>query len=516
MDIGNVKKIVSVVFAAFAVAFVFAFARPSLDGRVAVADAGELPSGMFAEAVGFRPGDTVSVVNQLSGKSVEVLVTGAIDASEGFAVRLSPEAAAAIGIGKNSNVLVKVSKVASSSEIQTFSDDADGEADEFAELDSAVEDAAPVSDSDSAPIEQRKMPSSDELKKADVDGEKTLAPAEDAVSPISAPAESEPSEIEKSDAPAEPVSSEPSEPASDELTSADSSSSTESEPAEDAEQPEPVEPASSEGSESAPSEIEAAEPVENIEPSESASDSGLAADTEPPVAKEAEPVPAEPEAAEPSESAEKPEPLVPVKNEVPPMPEEESDDISTEEGEHYQPIFLTPADMNPPSADEPDSSAMKYDIPEEYVSDESTADSVEQKKYEIPEEFVVEPDESDARTSTGYKIPEEYVVEPSAASGKADAAESGQAPEDDPEIKKRIVDRKDLKSGKYIQVARLSKTANMKQLLDKLSGKYDVVFVPSESERGTTYQVLVGPLGKNYKKIQKELKSAGFKDAFVK
>ena len=88
----------------------FAAARPSLDGRAVVADNGEMPAGLFAKTVGYLPGDSVSVTNPTNGITIEVLVLGAIDPSEGIAILLSPEAATRLGIQKNSNIQVKITK----------------------------------------------------------------------------------------------------------------------------------------------------------------------------------------------------------------------------------------------------------------------------------------------------------------------------------------------------------------------------------------------------------------------
>ena len=119
----KIKKSICFLLFTFSLAFSFAIAHPSLEGRAVVADDGAMSKGMFAEAVGFQPGDMIDVLNPLNGKSVEVLVLGALDPSEGLAIRLSAEAAETIGIKRKSNTLVKITKVASSSEKQTFLDD---------------------------------------------------------------------------------------------------------------------------------------------------------------------------------------------------------------------------------------------------------------------------------------------------------------------------------------------------------------------------------------------------------
>ena len=83
---------------------------PSLDGRAVVADSGVLPEGYFAKTVGYLPGDSIIVSNFAAGKTLDILVVGSLDQSEGVAILLSPEAAAELGIVKNSNVIVKLTK----------------------------------------------------------------------------------------------------------------------------------------------------------------------------------------------------------------------------------------------------------------------------------------------------------------------------------------------------------------------------------------------------------------------
>ena len=83
---------------------------PSLDGRAVVVDAGVFPQGLFAKTVGYLPGDMISVTNITGDRTVDILVIGALDPSEGVAIMLSPEAAAAIGIDGKANNIVKITK----------------------------------------------------------------------------------------------------------------------------------------------------------------------------------------------------------------------------------------------------------------------------------------------------------------------------------------------------------------------------------------------------------------------
>ncbi|WP_027727833.1 hypothetical protein [Treponema sp. C6A8] len=91
-------------------ALMLASFSPSLDGRAVVVDEGVMPSGLFAKTVGYLPGDVISVTNVAQNKNVDLLVIGALDASEGVAIMLTPEAAQACGIEKDSNSIVKITK----------------------------------------------------------------------------------------------------------------------------------------------------------------------------------------------------------------------------------------------------------------------------------------------------------------------------------------------------------------------------------------------------------------------
>lgn len=104
------RKITFFILTIFTVATLFAAARPSLDGRAVVADEGSMPRGLFARTVGYLPGDSVTVTNPATGSTVDVLILGAIDPSEGVAILLSQEAADVLRIKKNSSVQVKITK----------------------------------------------------------------------------------------------------------------------------------------------------------------------------------------------------------------------------------------------------------------------------------------------------------------------------------------------------------------------------------------------------------------------
>ncbi len=105
------KRLSSLLFASLLCFSLFAASgKPSLDGRAVVADIGELPIGLFAKSAAFLPGDTVVVTNPSTHISIEVMIFGGFDSSEGIAIILSPEAARELYISKGSDVIVQVTK----------------------------------------------------------------------------------------------------------------------------------------------------------------------------------------------------------------------------------------------------------------------------------------------------------------------------------------------------------------------------------------------------------------------
>lgn len=105
------KRLSSIILLAVSLFIVTAEAyKPSMDGRAVVADYGELPVGFFAKSASYLPGDTVIVTNPSTRISVEVMIFGSFDSSEGIAIILSPEAARELYITKGSNSIVQVTK----------------------------------------------------------------------------------------------------------------------------------------------------------------------------------------------------------------------------------------------------------------------------------------------------------------------------------------------------------------------------------------------------------------------
>ncbi len=142
------KKIAALLFSILILSAVSAESvKPSLDGRAVVANIGVLPVGFYAKSPGFLPGDTVIVTNPNSNISLEVMVFGTIDPSEGVAILLSPEAARELRINRGSSTIVKVTKKTSgyveqsillSSKIEAYSPETDADVNPVLNIDDPV------------------------------------------------------------------------------------------------------------------------------------------------------------------------------------------------------------------------------------------------------------------------------------------------------------------------------------------------------------------------------------------
>lgn len=104
------KRFIGILCSVLLCGTIFTSFSPSLDGRAVVADKDVLPQGLFARAFGYLPGDSISVTSLSTKQTVDILVIGAIPAEEGIAILLSPEAAAELGLSKDSNNVVKITK----------------------------------------------------------------------------------------------------------------------------------------------------------------------------------------------------------------------------------------------------------------------------------------------------------------------------------------------------------------------------------------------------------------------
>ena len=440
---------------------------PSVDGRAVVAEKGELPSGLFGKTVGYLPGDSVSVVNPANGKTVDILVLGSLDPSQGVAILLSPEAAAELNIEKNVNNLVKLTKRTGKLDEQvygraTITKDEMAEKPLFEETSENAE--APVA-MEAAGVEQPvELPVESETVES---------------SPIAIPAEIE-SELASSDA--EPVESEL--PAAVALAEENEELPV-SEPVEDAEmqvseiatEPETAEPESVEVA--AESDSELAIEAESVE------------ETEEPVAvaKEIENKKIDGSEfldEEYSESAE----FGTIVSDEPELEfldqEKIAENESLENAETYAPIVLVPASENPPAV------------------------------LEKSEELALAETESlsaDVSAETDLKNDEVIQLEVKVSENKI---------EDTADKEKNALDAfivpslSDLQKGKYyVQIAMMNDEENIVSLLNTYRTNYPMVAVPLSNKKG--YQIMVGPLERDeYGSVRQKFKERGFKDCFLR
>lgn len=495
------KKILSLVFAVFTVATIFAAARPSVDGRAVVCEEGEMPKGLFAKTIGYLPGDSVTVTNPANGTAVDVLVLGSIDSGEGVAILLSAEAAEKLLIKKDSNVQVKITRRTGSidesvsgtavlaeeseeniSEPETEQNIAETEenqdAVEFEEAETPVEENK-ISESDSE-ITECETPVEDtetvDLENTEPVEENTGSEAESEV------LEEKPEEIENENSEVFDADSfdEESEAPSDEQKE-DLSESVEteelSEP-EDTNTENPPEPSEEDNSEKidAPAPEAQKEPdgeivdekePENLETEEdSAGPESFSEDIENAETETTDDITEDKEQSEHFES----EALSEVEN------TEISESAPLAENtvaEEYAPIVLTPSALNPP---------------------ETENENIEEESRDEPQKEVFVPEQAEEK------------VESPVAEENAEISGFESFVTTDAELKKGMY---------YLQIATLSNEENVANLTEKYGKKYPLALIKQENKNA--YRVLVGPLNADeFGMIKERFESYGFKDAFLR
>ena len=506
------KKIISFTVTVFTVATLFAAARPSLDGRALVADSGAMPKGLFARTIGYLPGDSVAVTNPATGSTVDVLILGAIDPTEGVAILLSPEAADKLQIKKDSNVQVKITKRAGSldeavSGTAMLAEGADlAYADEEPVEEFIGNDIKPITQEYTAPgsiVEETPAGITEEDPYSTLPTFDGGAVAED---PYGIPSYTVDTATTGAD-PTQPVIIEYTPYPTEDTTA--TSGIVEEVPADNygvntdtlptygddgvdtylndlatSLRPDdgsvtefvPDQPSTDYGvSEYNPSEYVEDTTVPEVTPA----DTALVPDVAPAFEAAAnsenyalEDVPA-PNASVAPVVEETPAVVedTPAVGETPPVAEETPavTEVPADTANDYQPIVLVPADENPPASD----SAVSGTTPVEVTS---------VPEVPAPSANVVAEPEPSAFDMEKYLVPS----------------------------------LKDLRGGKYyVQIASLGKPENIEAILQKYAEKYPMVLVPSTN--GKTYQVMVGPLGVDeYNAILSKFKAFGFKDAFLR
>jgi len=491
------KKITLFILTIFTVATLFAAARPSLDGRAVVAESGTMPRGLFARTVGYLPGDSVTVTNPATGSTIDVLILGAIDPSEGVAILLSPEAAEGLRIKPDSNVQVKLTKRAGS-----LDENANGTA-VLSEEDSS-ESAGPV------------------ISESPVASENPVASESPVASETPAAKENVPSEIAETEN--TPVENNPSVAES-------------------------------------PAVAEAEVPVEAVEETPVIAETEpdyeeIPVIAENPVEKDIALVPEKVENVPEKPVAEKKEQKVvgTVYEELPPLPEDEvekvvvietekdeslenvteevamtGDEIVSEEAvpvseaEKPVPVIVVETEKVNPDEDE-DLQPVLEELP---VVAETESNESEEVYEELPEGIESEP------SVVAEETPEEDVYQPIVlVPTEMNPPEAEEKAEETPVVASAVEETKpvvtndwtnyvvpsikNLRSGYYyVQVASLGSAENIKNIVDKYSNKYPLVLVQNASK--SAYQVMVGPLNiDEYGSVDEKFKAYGFKDAFVR
>lgn len=495
------KKILSLVFAVFTVATIFAAARPSVDGRAVVCEEGEMPKGLFAKTIGYLPGDSVTVTNPANGTTVDVLVLGSIDSGEGVAILLSAEAAEKLLIKKDSNVQVKITRrtgsidesvsgtavLAEESEENVSEPETEQNIAETEENQDAVE-----LEEAETPVEENKISESDsEITECETPVEDTETVDLENTEPVEentgSEAESEvleekPEEIEnensevfdadsfdeESEAPSDEQKEDLSESVETEELSEPEDTNTEnpSEPSEE-DNSEKIDAPAPEAQKEPEGEIVDEKEPENLETEEdSASPESFSEDIENAETETSNDVTEDKEQSEHFES----EALSEVENteisESAPLAENTA-------AEEYAPIVLTPSALNPP---------------------ETENENIEEESRDEPQKEVFVPEQAEEK------------VESSVAKENAEISGFESFVTTDAELKKGMY---------YLQIATLSNEENVANLTEKYGKKYPLALIKQENKNA--YRVLVGPLNADeFGMIKERFESYGFKDAFLR
>ena len=427
---------------------------PSVDGRAVVAEKGELPSGLFGKTVGYLPGDSVSVVNPANGKTVDILVLGSLDPSQGVAILLSPEAAAELNIEKNVNNLVKLTKRTGKLDEQvygraTIAKDEMAEKPLFEETSENAEapvamEAAGVEQPVELPVESETVENSPTAIPAEIESEVASSDAEPVESELPASEPVEDGEMQVSEIAAEPETAEPE--------SVEVAAKSDSEPAIEAESVEETEEPVAVAKEIENEKIDGSEFLDE-EYSESAEFGTIVSD----------------------------EPELEFLDQ-----EKIAENESLENAETYAPIVLVPASENPPAVLE--------------KSEELALAETESLSADVSAETDLKNDEV---IQLEVKVSENTIED--TADKEKNALDAFIVPS-----------LSDLQKGKYyVQIAMMNDEENIVSLLNTYRTNYPMVAVPLSNKKG--YQIMVGPLERDeYGSVRQKFKERGFKDCFLR
>ena len=571
----NKIKTFAIILGILGSCLMFASFSPSLDGRAVVVDQGVFPQGLFAKTVGYLPGDIISVANIAGDSTVDLLVIGALDPSDGIAIMLSPEAAAAIGISKDDSNIVKITKrngqnervygtaviakqnqAPETSELNfdiaeedAFSEDFEEEEDILAEEDSAEaenQEESPAA-TEEAPLSEENEEIAEDFEEEAFEEEAYNEEAEEEAFEEEEAEESVPEEEALEEAPFETITAAEDESEEEYEEENIDEQFEDSELAEEAVENEADEAEESDEenwtAEAALSEEEAVEeePLEE-EPVENELDDLPSSPLVEEMYEEESPAPAESpvEEAEETEEAEaelvtdyvpedKWEVVIPdeVWNEEEyaerPLNEEIEDEIPAKTPYEEDDAFegFSNLDKKAPAEEEDELSyGEDYDYENDYEEDDEDSDEyaaivlvpLDQSPAPSSEPAVVEENEEEPEVEAESPAP---VVAPIPSPAPVDESESYELT--DNSYSKYMVDSlSDLKSSSYyIQIATLSVDENIMEIVNKYSANYPITIVPLSS--GARKQVLIGPLNMDeYAVVLQRFKAYGYKDAFLR
>ena len=505
------KRILAILLLTVSIGIIgFAASKPTIDGRAIVAEEGVLPKGLFAKTVGYLPGDSVSVTNPATGITINVLVLGSIDPSNGVAIMLSPEAAEKLFITPGVNTQVKVTKrtgsldeVSSGLALLQGEDIPDDLKAEIEKQIAAMEEKNSTEPVDTIPVEETFEETRDEPAETveTVVSEKTgaVVPAE-----------------QNTIVPAEPKDVVPAEPK--DVVPAEQNT---------------IVPAETENTE--PEEVTETEPAETAETVVSEK-TGAVVPAEPKDVVPAEPkdvVPAEPKDVVPAEQ----NTIVPTEDLEEDSPIEEviviQEDIGLYESKEIAKEPITPVK---PTESEPEEEKVipaentKEPAPiEEIVTEDKTPaeKDLAEESVKSTDTSLVDPFAPIILVPAEERLPEEkdtidndtMVITPVPLSTEEEVTVEPVVPES------TLVMREDwnivptlsqLERGKYyVQFITLAEEENILRIMAAYSQKYPIVLVPLTN--GSAYQVMVGPLSVHeYGMILARFKELGYKDAFAR
>lgn len=500
----------------------FASFSPSLDGRAVVADPGTLPEGYFAKTVGYLPGDSIIVSNLASEKTLDILVVGSLDQSEGVAILLSPEAAAELGIVKDSNVIVKITKRSGQLDeaVSGTAVIAQGETSLSAGMDkNAAGEAAREATADEAAVEEEQADAdesaaeaADDIEKAETDlenAEGELDTAEDDIAEAEAISDERVSDepvVTEADDEGERIAEETgaeTEGAADKSEAVgETIAATEEEAVPDEkiiaeDVPEDTREISEAIAEDIPAESEQAQESRiTDEPVVTESDEALAE------AEKAAEESAVDERAVPDEAA-----LSDEKIAVDAPPEEIADVAGdtaqkSDEAPKDEALIAEPVESVPPADDNP-YTAIVLTQDDERKTETTDKTSVETRTSEIAQSEV------ESTTATA----ESSISVSSSGDALAAATAASIAREYGARTAENLLSLD--KGSYYVQIAAFSAPSNIRETLAKYGRDYPVTLVPLAS--GGATQVMIGPLSVDeYAVVLERFKSYGYKDAFIR